>query len=155
MKLPPFLPNQSELQKNTNICVYNLLFLLLKEDGNFYQMRQSYEIQFYVLELAVRRIFIVILPPCPCPLVENMHGEFAMGKEQCRKSQMGPEIPAYTPNKKFGVLAHPIGEGTRNGKKSYSLGSATQSLMDLKIALDIQKHKVISSLQMLLCFLTY
>lgn len=52
------------------------------------------------------------------------------------------------------------GEEGEMGRKGYSLASASQSLMDLKIALDIwqflslQKHKVIPSLQMLLCFLT-
>ena len=63
MKLPPFLPNQSELQEiNTNICIYNLLLLLLKRNGNFHQMGQSYEILFYVLELVVGWMFVVVLP---------------------------------------------------------------------------------------------
>lgn len=49
-------------------------------------MKQSYEILFYVLVLAVGWMFILVLPPRPCPLVETMHGEFAMGKQQDRKS---------------------------------------------------------------------
>lgn len=63
MKLPPFLPNQSELQKiqiNESIIRY---FCLLKGNGNFHQMRQSYEILFYVFELMVGWMFIVVLPP--------------------------------------------------------------------------------------------
>lgn len=52
--------SSKKIQIYVSIICY---FCLLKGNGNFHQLRQSYEILFYALELLAGRMFIVALPP--------------------------------------------------------------------------------------------
>lgn len=75
---------------NFKICKYIyiklVIFLLLKGNGTCSQMRQSYEILFYVEGLGLDGCWWwMFLPPWPWSPVENTRGEFAIGKQQGRK----------------------------------------------------------------------